>query len=233
MTHAPTICGDCAVRQLSLCGSVTDAELIALNRIGRHQWLAPGEAFVWAGDENLLCGNIVSGLVKVSASTCNGREQIVGLLYPGDFVGRPFADEAEFTITALAPTELCLYPRRAFERLLEDYPRMERLLLQRMMTALDQARSLILTLARKSAEERIAGFLLETASRLATHGQQGGGTFDLPLSRGQIAEVLGLTIETVSRQMTRLKAAGIIAVPGLRSVTIVARDELEALSEAA
>jgi CRP/FNR family transcriptional regulator len=232
MVQPTQICGDCAVRQLSLCGSVSDDELVVLNRLGRHQRLQPGQALVWAGGDSLHCGNIISGLVKVTASTVNGREQIVGLLYPGDFVGRPFAEETEFTIVALTQTELCLFPRRGFEQVLEDHPRMERLLLQRMMAALDQARARMLMLARKSAEERLAEFLLEIAHRMAPAGQR-GASFELPLSRGQIAELLGLTIETVSRQMTRLKSAGIIALPGARSITILNPDELEARAEAA
>lgn len=226
------ICADCAVRDQSLCGSLTDRELGALNALGRRQQVARGEAFVWAGDESIVCGNLLSGVLKLSASMADGREQTVGLLYPADFVGQPYVEDAAFTITALSDAELCVFPRKPFEQVLEDHVRMERLLLQRTFAALTEARGRMLMLARQSAEERIAAFLLDMAKRAEKTGcratAEGPVTFDLPLTRGQIADVLGLTIETVSRQLTKLKTAGIIALPGTRAVTVRDRAALEA-----
>ena len=231
------ICADCGVRDQALCGSLTDAELTALNTLGRRQTIARGETMVWAGDDSIVCANLVSGVLKLVASTADGREQIVGLLYPADFVGQPYAEQADFTITALTEAELCVFPRKPFERVLEDHQRMERLLLQRTLAALSDARGRMLTLARSSAAEKVAGFLLDMAARAGTAGcratPDGPLTFDLPLTRGQIADVLGLTIETVSRQMTRLKSAGVIGLPGGRAVTIADRPGLEQRAEAA
>lgn len=230
-------CADCAVRDQALCGSLTNAELGALNALGRRQLLPRGHTMMWAGDESVVCGNLLSGVLKLVASTADGREQIVGLLYPADFVGQPYAERADFTITALTDAELCVFPRSPFERVLEDHRRMERLLLQRTLTALSDARGRMLALARKSAGEKVAGFLLDMAVRAASTGcratPNGPVTFDLPLTRGQIADVLGLTIETVSRQMTRLKNAGVISLPGGRAVTISDQVALEGLAEAA
>lgn len=231
------ICADCAVRDQALCGSLDDQELKALNTLGQRRTVARGESVMWVGDDSLICGNLLSGVLKLVASTMDGREQIVGLLYPSDFVGNPYNDQVDFTITALTDVELCVFPRHPFERVLEDHARMERLLLQRTLHALGEARGRMLTLARKSAGERIAGFLLEMAARSAGSACQAapGGpvTFDLPLTRGQMADVLGLTIETVSRQLTRLKEAGVIALPGTRAVTILDRDGLRTRAGAA
>jgi CRP/FNR family transcriptional regulator len=231
------ICAECAVRDQALCGSLDDRELRALNSVGQRRHVARGESVMWAGEDSLICANLLSGVLKLVASTADGREQIVGLLYPADFVGQPYAERADFTITALTDVELCVFPRLAFERVLEDHVRMERLLLQRTLQALGDARGRMLTLARKSAEEKIAGFLVDMAARAGATGcrASAGGpmTFDLPLTRGQIADVLGLTIETVSRQMTRLKAAGVIGLPGGRSVTISDPGALESRAEAA
>ena len=234
---ATDICADCTVRDMALCGSLTAKELEALNALGRRQRLAKGETVIWAGDESVLCANLLSGVLKLSASTADGREQIVGLHYPADFIGRPYAGSADFTVTALTDSELCVFPRKQFEQVLEDHVRMERLLLQRTFAALDEARSRMLMLGRKSAEEKIAGFLLDMAARAGGTAcratAEGPITFDLPLTRGQIADVLGLTIETVSRQMTKLKAAGVIALPGGRAVTIRLREALEQRAEPA
>ena len=231
------ICADCAVRDQSLCGSLTDRELDVLNTLGRRQTVTRGETVIWAGDDSVICANLLLGVLKLSASTGDGREQIVGLLYPADFVGRPYAAEAEFTVTALTDAELCVFPRKPFEGVLEDHARMERLLLQRTFAALGEARSRMLMLARNTAAEKVAGFLLGMADRAGSAGcrasDDGPVTFDLPLTRGQIADVLGLTIETVSRRLTKLKAAGIIALPGVRAVTIRDRAALEARAEAA
>jgi CRP/FNR family transcriptional regulator len=230
------VCIECAVRDRALCGSLSDDELIALNRIGQRRKVARGETLIWAGDDSVICANLLDGILKLSASTTDGREQTVGLLYPADFVGRPFADEAGFTVTALTDAELCIFPRKQFEGVLNEHVHMERLLLERTFAALEDARGRMLMLARRSAEERIAGFLLDMADRAAGSGCRasrfGPVTFDLPLSRSQIAELLGLTIETVSRQLTKLKTAGIIALPSLRAVTVRDRDALELRADA-
>lgn len=220
----------------SLCASLTDRELGELNALGHRQAMQRGETLIWAGDDSVICANLISGVLKLTASTADGREQIVGLLYPDDFVGRLYPGLAHFTVTALTEAELRVYPRAPFQRVLEDHVEMERLLLRRTMVALDEARARMLMLARGTAFEKVAGFLVGMAARARVNG---GGvprdraiTIDLPLSRGQIADVLGLTIETVSRQMTRLRAAGLLALPGGRTVTILDVQALAALSEA-
>ena len=234
---AATICADCAVRDKSLCGSLTNGELHALNTVGRRQTIRRGETLIWAGDENILCANLLSGVLKLVASTGDGREQIVGLVYPADFVGQPYRGQADFTVTALTDAEICVFPRAAFERVLTDHAGMERLLLERTLAALNEARARMLSLARTSARAKVAGFLVDMAARAGEGGCRGmpGGpvTFDLPLSRGQIADILGLTIETVSRQMTQLKAAGVIRLPGGRAITITDRGALSARTGAA
>ncbi len=231
------ICSDCAVRDAALCGSLDDLELRALNVIGERRRYPRGSTIIWAGDDSVICGNLLEGMLKLAISTPDGREQIVGLLYPADFVGRPYAEEADHTVEALTDVELCVFPRRQFEHVLDDHIRMERLLLQRTLTALHEARARMLMISRKTASERVADFLLEMAAKVGEGGCRAaaGGplTFDLPLTRGQMADVLGLTIETVSRQLTRLKTAGIIGLPGARAVTISDPGALQAIAAAA
>jgi CRP/FNR family transcriptional regulator len=225
-------CADCGVRDQALCASLSDEELESLNRLGRRRKIEKNETIAWAGDDNLVCANLLSGVLKLSATTADGREQIVGLLYPADFVGQPFAEQVDYSITALTDAEICAFPREPFERALADHARMERLLLQRVLAALGDARGRIVSLGRGSAAGKIAGFLLDLADRAASTGCRatpaGPLTFDLPLSRGEMADVLGLTIETVSRQMTALKRAGIIALPGGRAITLIDPERLRA-----
>lgn len=217
-------CKSCAVRDRAVCAALDDRALAELSGIGRVRHLARGETLAWEGDEALACANLISGVIKLGASTADGREQTVELLYPADVVGRPYADETGFTATALTDAELCLFPRRGFERMIEAHPAMERILLARTLAALDDARRRMLTLGRRSAAERVAGMLIEMEGRLDARGRP----FELPLTRGEMAEVLGLTIETVSRQLTRLTRAGTIALSGARGVAILDRRALEA-----
>ena len=225
-------CYECVVRNRALCASLTDEEVASLGRLGRRRQIAKGETVVWAGDENMVCANIVSGVFKLDESTADGREQIVGLLYPADFIGRPYALSSTYNVVALTNAELCVYPRQQFEQALKDYGELERRLLQRTLDELDQTREWMLLLGRKAAEEKIASFLLHMARRLrqACEGAA-SSTFVLPLSRSQIADVLGLTIETVSRQITRLRTAGVIDLPTTRSVQILDAAALAARAE--
>ncbi len=231
MLAARPRCQECSVRQTALCASMGDKEIDTLSAIGRRKRFPAGQVIAWSGDPNTACANVVSGALKVTASTEDGREQIVGLLYQGDFAGQPFQEEATLTITALSDTDLCLFPRPAFERALGEHPRLERLLLRRTMDSLDEARRLMLSLGRKNAQERIGCFLLDVVERTAPKGSPVPLRIELPISRGEMADFLGLTIETVSRQLTKLRSCGIIAFEkGDRSCTIVDRMALYAIA---
>ncbi|MEO7689060.1 MAG: Crp/Fnr family transcriptional regulator [Sphingomonas sp.] len=205
--------------------------MAALSAIGRRRVLAAGQVLTWAGDANLLCANIVAGILKVTASTARGREQIVGLLFAGDFVGQLFSEDTTMTVTALVESDLCLYPRERFERALGEAPALERALLRRTMAALNDARERMLTLGQRGAQERVAGFLLDLADRAAPGRAGGAITIDVPVSRRDMADFLGLTIETVSRQLSRLKILGAVALPrGGRTVLVRERAILAALA---
>ncbi len=161
----------------------------------------------------------------------DGREQIVRLLFPGEFVGHPYMQAADFTATALNDAELCVVPHSVFERAPERARGMERLLLKRTLAALQKACMRMLTLGRKTAAEKVAGFLLDMAARLNGEGRQArhgdASIFERLLAGSEIADLLGLMIETLSRQMTKPKAVGIIAIPGMRVVTIIDMPALE------
>lgn len=221
-------CANCAVRDSALCASMSDEELTALSAIGRRRVVPAGQVISWAGDASSFCANIVSGALKVAATLADGREQIVGLLFPGDFVGQLFTDETSLTVTAVVETDLCAYSRVAFEHLLDDHPRMERMLLRRTMGSLNEARERMLSLGRKNAQERVAGFILDLADRAGSHGVDRTLRVAIPVSRGEMADYLGLTIETVSRQLTRLRTADIIAFAnGDRDCCILDPEQLE------
>jgi CRP/FNR family transcriptional regulator len=226
-------CETCIVRNRAICAALEPAERQLLGREGRIQAVPRGKTLVWEGEDALLVANVIEGVLKLSTSTSDGREQIVGVVYPSDFIGRPFGERSHHSVTALVDSRVCLFPRAAFDRFAHEHPELEHRLLNRALDELDRARRWMLLLGRKSATEKVASFLLEMSNRLAETGCADQGpltSFDLPLDRQQIGDVLGLTIETVSRQMSALRAAGVIELPGRRSLTILDRPRLEAMA---
>lgn len=226
-------CETCLVRNRAICSALDAQEIGALNAIGRNRVLAPGEALMWEGDDSVLVANVIEGVLKLSTGTEDGREQIVGMVFPSDFIGRPFGATTSHGVTALTEAKVCVFNRRDFDAFAREHPALEHKLLQRTLTELDRTRAWMLLLGRKSASEKVASFLLEMCDRVATPGCEaplmpGEVRLDLPVSRQQIADVLGLTIETVSRQFTRLKADGVIDVPSRREVIIRNRQALQA-----
>lgn len=228
-----TACDTCLVRNRAICSSLDGEELKALNNIGRRRMLAPGESLMWEGEDSVLVANVIEGVLKLSTGTEDGREQIVGVVYPSDFIGRPFGSTSGHGVTALTDARVCVFSRKDFDTFAREHPSLEHKLLQRTLAELDRTRRWMLLLGRKSAGEKVASFLLEMSERLVQPGCVDAPDmplrrFALPFSRQQVADVLGLTIETVSRQFTRLKADGVIDLPSRREVVILDRASLAA-----
>jgi CRP/FNR family transcriptional regulator len=221
-------CDRCEVRDQAICADLDAKEREALNRIGRRVTLKAGQTVMWEGDSSTLVANVIEGTLKLSTSTGDGREQIVGVVYTSDFIGRPFGARTPHSVTALTDARLCLYPRGSFDGFAREHPQLEHRLLQRTLDDLDRTRAWMLLLGRKNAREKVATLLLDMGRRLRTDGD---GVIELPLSRQQIADVLGLTIETVSRQISDMKRMGVIELMGRRGVRICDADWLESLAE--
>jgi CRP/FNR family transcriptional regulator len=226
-------CQACSIRNRAICADLDEMEIALLNDIGRRRDLVSGESLLWEGDEAIFVANVVSGMLKLSTRTSDGREQILGLSYPSDFLGRPYGQTTPYDAQALTDATVCIFRRPDFERFAHEHPRLERKLLERTLGELDRSRRWMLLLGRMSAEERVATLLLEISERLASSACGGEASsldiFELPVSRQQIADILGLTIETVSRQFTRLKAEKIIGMKGRRDVELLRRDLLETI----
>jgi CRP/FNR family transcriptional regulator, anaerobic regulatory protein len=213
-------CQRCVVRKLAVCGAMSDEQLNCLNEIAHYKKYAAGQTIISSDQPVTLFANIVSGTIKLTKVTADGREQIVGLLFASDFLGRTFGRTNRYFAMAATDVELCIFPSDAFERLIATFPDLKQCLFERTLDDLDAARDWMLLLGRKSAAERVASFLLLLARRFARSPQQAGAEFDMPLKRADMADYLGLTVETVSRQMTRLKATGIIEIKGTRGIKL-------------
>lgn len=223
----PTRCAECAGRDAALCTTLSPAAQGNFAALGRVRHLAAGATLMWEGDTAPFVGTVRSGLFKLTASLDDGREQILGVAGPGDFVGQPLDRPVSHSITALSPASLCMMSRQDFHEFASRHAALNQALITRLFGELDRARSWMLLLGRKNAGERVASLLLDLADR---HGGAQGTPIDLPLSRQQIAGLLGLTIETVSRRLHRMAADGVITLPDLRHFTVEDAPSLKALA---
>jgi CRP/FNR family transcriptional regulator len=169
----------------------------------------------------------------------NGDQQIVGLLRPGDFLGRPFGGVSRSSAVAATNVRICSFPRAVVEGLASESRVVERWLLDRVSDELEKAQDWIVLLGRMSAEQKIATFILSVMR--STHFEDAAAPescdeilIELSLSRTEMADYLGLTIETVSRQIARLRERGVIKVAGASRTMIIRQPKaLEATLEAA
>lgn len=218
-------CATCPIQAKAVCSHSNAEELKILDAIKVYRDYAPGRDIQAAGAPCEMVGSIVRGVVKLTKTVADGRSQIVGLLFAGDMVGRPMRATTLYDATAATEVTLCLFPRPRFETLLRNSPHLESRFLEMTLDELDAAREWQFLLGRKTAREKVASFLTMLARRTPD-----AAVIDLPLTRAEIAEHLGLTIETVSRQITRLWKDGLIALEGIKGVRVPDRDRLAAES---
>jgi CRP/FNR family transcriptional regulator len=218
----PVICQACEARHRGVCGALDPQQLLSLSKSSSKQMIDAGSELVGDAETIDSYSNVLAGVVKLTKTLSDGRQQIVGLQFAPDFLGRPFRSESAINAEAATPVSLCSFPRATLERMLRESPGLEHRLLQQTLKELDEARDWMVTLGRKTAAEKVASFLLLIARNIDPAVMQATTTaaFDLPLTRADIADFLGLTIETVSRQLTKLRAEGIIRIENNRHVTV-------------
>jgi CRP/FNR family transcriptional regulator len=220
MARESLACDVCAVRGRAACAALDQTHRRELARLGHHQRLKRGETLFAAGDKNILSATLINGVLKVSSFDEDGTEHIVSLIHPAGFVGELFAPTAHHYVIALTDSELCVFPRREYEQALRRFPELGRALLRRSSQDLAESRSHLACVTGRSATQRVAGFLLGLARAASDSECHAAREFDLVLTRGDIASFLGLTIETVSRLLTRLEKDRIIARNGARGIRL-------------
>jgi len=182
--------------------------------------LAPGRLAISEGDPATDLFNVVRGSVKLYKLLPDGRRQVTGFLFPGDFLGIAFNDTYAYSAEAIESVQLCRFPRGKLESLLIELPKLERRLLGEAANELAAAQDQMLLLGRKTAQERVASFIV-SLSRKAEKRKKPASPIALPMSRTDIADYLGLTTETVSRTLTQLRQAGLIATNRRNQVEIL------------
>ncbi len=229
----PILCRSCEARHKGICGVLSASELTELSRHTIKSIHAAETDVVPAGQPLTRYANILSGVVKLSKLTADGRQQIVGMQFAPDFLGRPFARQSDVGVQAATAVRVCSFPVNVLEKLISQSPELEHKLHEQALQELDEARDWMLTLGRKTASEKVASFLYMVAAHFNPEAETKGGTasFDIPLKRSDIADFLGLTIETVSRHMTKLRQANVIVLINNRTVEVPDMARLHRLSE--
>jgi CRP/FNR family transcriptional regulator len=204
-------CADCSVRDLSLCASLDKDEIGEFAHFGHQIHFSPCETVFAQEDMTTSFYNLVDGVMRLYKLLPDGRRQIVGFSLPGDFLGMAPSGRHGFSADAIGPVTVCRFGRTAFARFAEDRPHLLRRINELAVRELDQARDHMVLLGRRSAEEKVATFLICWRDRLAQ--LRGPSTsVPLPMSRLDIADYLGLTIETVSRTFTKLERQGVLDI---------------------
>ncbi|MBT8155341.1 Crp/Fnr family transcriptional regulator [Epibacterium ulvae] len=215
-------CADCPIRHRAVCARCNADELDELDTVKYYRSYEAGQPIVWSGDQMDFVGSVVSGVATLTQTMEDGRTQMVGLLLPSDFVGRPGRDAAAYNVVATNTVMMCCFRKKPFEELMARTPHIAHRLLEMTLDELDAAREWMLVLGRKTAREKIASLLSIIARRDASlnNGPLGRVEFELPLTREAMADYLGLTLETVSRQVSALKKDGLIALEGKRHIIV-------------
>ncbi|MDP3897717.1 MAG: Crp/Fnr family transcriptional regulator [Mesorhizobium sp.] len=228
----PVLCRACEARHGGICGALEPAQLVALAKTSSKRQVEPGSELIGDAEAIETYANVLAGVVKLTKSLADGRQQIVGLQFAPDFLGRPFSAESIVNAEAATGVSLCSFPRNTIERMIAESPGLERRLHEQTLKELDEARDWMLTLGRKTASEKIASFLLMIARHADPTADEPAqsAVFDLPLTRAEIADFLGLTIETVSRQLTKLRTDGVIRIENNRHIVVQSIARLEARS---
>jgi CRP/FNR family transcriptional regulator len=218
-------CVDCAVRPLSVCAALDRAELRELEYLSRHAHFTSSQTVFAQEEMTTSFYNVLEGVLRLYKLLPDGRRQIVGFALPGDFLGMTASAHHRFSADAIGPVSVCKFSKSSFVRFIENRPHLLRRINELTVRELNQAQEHMVLLGRRSAEEKVASFLIRWRDRLAR--LRGPSTaVPLPMSRQDIADFLGLTIETVSRTFTKLERAGVIEIaPGSVSFLDAARAE--------
>jgi len=165
---------------------------------------------------------INSGIVKLVTTRADGRVRIVGLLYPSFFVGQSLKRRHSYAAESATEVDLWVYPKGPFEPFLKTHPELERQILYAKMHELDLSREGMLLLGRRCSYERVAGllFMMAGQARRKDGLPKNDVYFELPLTRTEMADYLGLTLETVCRQLTTLKKKHVITLPSSRDIVV-------------
>lgn len=228
-------CADCGARHVGMCEALSDEELAFLSRAAQRIALPAGKLIMEEGEAAQYFYNVNSGTVRLFKSLPDGRRQITGFASAGHFIGLASMNINMVSAETIDSVQLCRFSRTVLATMMEEYPALERKLLDIAIHELALNQQQLLLLGRKTALERIATFLLSWRQRQESCNgfpPMAGNRLILPLSRTDLADYLGLTIETVSRSLSSLKKDGLIEIPNVHEIVLLRPQALANIAEA-
>ncbi len=215
----PLTCDVCEVRENSICADLEPREFIQIEKIMARRYVDRGRAIMAEGEPNGTLYIIVGGSFRLSKMLEDGRRQVTGFLFPGDFVGVRSTDASAYTAEALEESTVCYFPHRFLDEVARQTPGVKDRLIARGQTEYHKAQDHIVLLGKKSAEERVISFLQQIGSMIGSQ-EENGQRVPLPMPRQDIADYLGLRLETLSRTLASLKKEGRIDEVSRRDVLL-------------
>ncbi len=223
-------CAACDARPFSVCNAIDQRDIERLATLAASLTVEAGRTFIEEGDPAEHFFNVTAGTAKLFKLLPDGRRQITGFAPMGTFLGLAVSSTYAFGAEAVEPMRICRFSRPKLRALLDDFPAMEKRLLEVASNELVAAQEQMLLLGRKTARERLASFLVTRAACASPCGHRAAEKVTLPMTRSDIADYLGLTIETVSRTLTRFKTERLIDIPSASEIIMRDHAALESLA---
>jgi len=230
LEHDHVACQDCSLYRLCLPLGLHNNELTKLDQIiKRSQSYKRGESLFSAENTFKSLYVVRSGSFKTTISASNGRDQVTGFYFPGEFIGLDAIHHESYQSAAhaLESSSVCELPYDSLQEIGKEMPQLQVQLLTRLSKELSGDKSLMLLLGKKTSKEKLATYLLSLSKRFHDRGFS-ATEFQLSMSRGDIANHLGLAVETISRIFSRFQDEGLILIEG-KSISLLDVDKLKAL----
>ena len=192
------LCGSCASRFRGICSALNIKELNDFSKLTKHQHYKKKSHIVRLDDKVDRIYNVINGSVCQYKILDDGRKQILGFLFPGDFLGIPFEENYSYFADAIEDSCLCIFNREDFEDFLQKSPKFEKIVLKKTSLKLTESFEHSVLLGKKNAEEKLATFLI-LISKIQEIYKKDENVFNLPMTREDISDYLGLRMETTSR----------------------------------
>jgi len=207
------LCNNCQARFRGICSSLSNEQLNEISQSVQHAHYPKGKEVISFNEEANKIYNIVSGSIRQYKILSDGRRQIVGFLFPGDFLGIPYEEKFSYYADTIEETCLCVFSRKNFETHLVKFPAFEKEVLKRTSIKLSDSFEQNMLLGKKHAREKLATFLI-LLLKVQKNSRNGKNLFKIPMTREDIADYLGLRTETTSRMFTEFCTEDLISFTG-------------------
>ncbi len=225
-----TRCSLCKIRSYSFCRCLNDDQLEIFSKVSFEKKFTDKENIFLQNDPSTHLYNITEGNVKIYQLLDDGRIQIIGFLYPGDFFGTYKNNKYNYSAEAIGNLRVCVFDQRVLDKYMDQNPILAKELLNQTSYELTLAQDRMTVMGRLNAIEKIAIFFINISNQRKRIGWQ-SNPISLSMTRQDIADYLGLTIETVSREISKLKASNIIKIISSKQLFINDIEKLKQISK--